>query len=220
MGKIWKTLSHNCQSRCRSSSSNSRVQNFNLGTFLKKISDIFPFACKLISSIFFPLRKSYRWYMCFMSDETEVILAVVPKPIWPKAECIFYIRKKQGFFFSSYCFLMSLHQIYPYSFLRTFFSMFSWYHFRNTLLEPLSPQRFVTGILTENYLLVFLVLWRYTNPVDHHLPALCPPWVGDSWLVIVRHYYGYYFHFKQCWRHILQCHRRKGIFRQMHTSCW
>lgn len=170
---------------------------------------------------FFFLRKSYRWYMCFINDETAVILAVVPKPIWPKAECILYIRKKQGFFFfSSYCFLMSLHQTCPYSFLRTFFSMFSWYHFRNTLPEPLSPQRFVAGILTENYLLVFLVLCRYTNPVDHHLPAFCPPSVGDSWLVIVRHYYGYYFHFKKSWRRILQGHRRKGIFRQMHTSCW
>lgn len=48
---------------------------------------------------FFFLRKSYRWYMCFINDETAVILAVVPKPIWPKAECILYIRKKQGFFF-------------------------------------------------------------------------------------------------------------------------
>lgn len=60
---------------------------------------------------------------------------------------------------------------------------------------------------------------RYTNP-DHHLPALCPPWVGDNWLVIIRHYYGYYFHFKKTWRHTVQGHRREGIFWQMHTSCW
>lgn len=44
---------------------------------------------------------------------------------------------------------------------------------------------------------------RYTNP-DHHLPALCPLWVGDNWLVIIRHYYGYYFHFKKSCRRTVQ----------------
>lgn len=55
--------------RYSNSHSNSRIPNFNLRTFLQKVSGIFPFACDLTFFIqTFSLRKSYRWYMYFMND--------------------------------------------------------------------------------------------------------------------------------------------------------
>lgn len=140
---------------------------------------------------------------------------VFPKPILSEAACILCIRKcKVVFFFPSSAFLCCyvrlaltpscgffllylvdiVLEIYPWSL-----------HLRRDLFKYLERR--------ENYLLVFLVLCRYTNLVDHHLPALCPLWVGDNWLVIIRHYYGYYFHFKKTQRQIVQDHRRKGIFK-------
>lgn len=53
------------------------------------------------------------------------------------------------------------------------------------------------------------------NPVDHLLPALCPLWVGDNWLVIIRHDYSYYFHLKSH-----SSEPQKETFKQMRISCW
>lgn len=146
MGNIWKTLSQYPQSRWSNSSSNSRIKSLIWEHFLGR----FQIFSHLLTSWFhlFSPRKSYRWYVCFMNDETEVTLAIVPKPVWPEAECILYIRKSRGSS-ASYCFLMLLRQTCPYSFLSIFLPVFSWYHFRNTPLEPLYPQRSVAGILKE-----------------------------------------------------------------------
>lgn len=75
-----------------------------------------------VNFIHFFLQKIIRWYICFINEETEVIVAVVSIPIWPKAECILCNRKGKGFcfLFSSYSFLRLLCQTCPYSFLRVF----------------------------------------------------------------------------------------------------
>lgn len=133
-------------------------------------------------------------------------------------------QKKQGggFLFSLLnCFFTLLCQNCPSSFLWLFslylvdviLAIRPWsLHFHRDLLQVSWKERKLLTCIS--------FLCRHTSLVDHHLPALCPPWVGDNWLVIIRHYYGYYFHFKKSWRHTVQGHRRKGIFRQTYTSYW
>ena len=158
-----------------------------------------------------------------MSDKTDVILAVALKPIGAKAQYLLYIKKSKVsplllLLTAFFCRYIRLALTPPWGFFKiclvdTILEIHPWsLCLHRDLLQYLERR--------ENYLLVFLVLCRYTNPVDHHLPALCLPWVGDNWLVIIRHYYGYYFHFKESWRCTVQGYRRKGIFRKMHTSCW
>lgn len=145
---------------------------------------------------------------------------VVSKPILPKAECILYIRKSKVFFFLLTAFLCCYVRptLTPSYF---FFPIFS-YTILKIHLWSLRLHRDLLQVTWKGRKLLTSISCscRYTNPVDHHLSALCPPWVGDNWVVIIRHYYGYYFHFKKTWRHTVQGHRKKGIFRQMHTSCW
>lgn len=144
-------------------------------------------------------------------DETTVIPAGFPKTYTVRSSVHSLYQKMQGvFFFPSSAFLCCyvrlaltpscgffllylvdiVLEIYPWSL-----------HLHRDLFKYLERR--------ENYLLVFLVLCRYANLVDHHLPALRPLWVGDNWLVIIRHYYGYYFHFKKTQRQIVQDHRRE-----------
>lgn len=58
-----------CQRRCSDMHRNSRIPNYNLRTFLKKVSGIFPFGSDsmFLFKHFLP-RKSYRWYIYFMND--------------------------------------------------------------------------------------------------------------------------------------------------------
>lgn len=136
---------------------------------------------------------------------------LLPSLSWPEAECpTLYTSERKMLSLLLLCWVVAsgLLSLLPVSF---FSPAFSWNHFRN---KPL--RAFVTTEIycrnpekKENCSLVFHVLCRYTNPVDHHLPALCPPWVGDNWLVIIRHDYGYYFHFKKIWRLTVQGHRGK-----------
>lgn len=141
---------HGVSRSCSNSSGNSRVQNFNLRTFLK-ISDILPFTCDLIfffnSNTFFSESQADGICISWIIGETKVIQAGSSKTSVAQSR-VHSLYQKMQVFFLSYCFLMLLCQtcLTP-SCEVFFFSIFSWYHFRNTSLVPPSPQRSVASIL-------------------------------------------------------------------------
>lgn len=130
---------------------------------------------------FFFLRKSYRWYICFMNDKT-CYTSCCSKTYRGKSTVHPLYQKKQRFFFSSsssYCFLMQLHQTCPYSSLRIFLNLFGRYRFRNTPLKPLSPQRSVEVSWKERKLLT-----RVSCSLQIHKPSrssLACPLSALSW---------------------------------------
>lgn len=160
MGKIGKQYHSILKVDVANSSSINGIQNFNLGTFLWKISDIFPFVCSWFHP-FFPLRKSCRWYICFMSDKTDVILAVALKPIGAKAQYILYIKKSKVsslLLTAFFCCYIRLALTPPWGFFKiclvdTILEIHPWsLCLHRDLLQYLERR--------ENYLLVFLILCR------------------------------------------------------------
>lgn len=103
---------HGVSRSCSNSSGNSRVQNFNLRTFLK-ISDILPFTCDLIfffnSNTFFSESQADGICISWIIGETKVIQAGSSKTSVAQSR-VHSLYQKMQVFFLSYCFLMLLCQ--------------------------------------------------------------------------------------------------------------
>lgn len=157
-----------------------------------------------------------------MIDEAAVTLTGSSKTYMNKDGIYLLHQKKQdfSFLFIIYC---CCFQTYLYSFLQVIFSsIFGWYHFRNTPLEPSSLQRSFAVILKGEkitYLCFLFSADTQTQQIITSLPSVFPE-LGIIGLLLLDTIIVIIFISKGLEGIQFSATEERHIQTQMHASCW